>query len=151
MNGPIDTKVLIDTCFLIALVNEQDPFHKNAEEYFRHFVESGTELLLSAICMSELYERQELEIIENFRVISFSIDEVAAQRKFFARTDTSSSPDSTRIQVKDDIKIISSGLAHGAAAVLSANDDFNKMAERVGLRVIDYRVPLATYLGKLPL
>lgn len=151
MNGPKDTKVLVDTCFLISLVNDDDAQHQSAEEYFRHFLSSDVELYMSMITLSEFQQRQQPEIIENFQLISFGINEVAAQHKHFGRSDVSGLSSEQKVLVKDDVKILATVLAHEIEAVASVNDDFCKLAVSKGIRVIDYKVALTTYLGQLPL
>ena len=149
MNGQKETSVLVDTCFLISLVNEGDAQHTDAETYFRHFMTEKVPLYLSIISLSEFQQKQDPEIIENFRVITFGMDEVAAQHKHFGREIVSGLPAKERVSVKDDIKIIATCLAHKIEAVLSVNDDFNVLARGRSLRIIDYRVPLKNYLGQL--
>lgn len=151
MNGQTDTRILVDTCFLVSLVNTGDAQHASAEEYFRWFLSQKADLYLSAITLSEFQEKQDLEILENFKVIAFGLDETAAQHKHFSRGDVSGLPSTQRVLVKDDIKILSTAFAHDIPAVLSANDDFNKLAASRGLKVINYITPLSDYLGQLPL
>lgn len=150
MNSKINTKILVDTCFLISLVNSGEELHENAKAYFKHFVESKSTLLLSTISLSEFYEKQsELNILENFQIASFGIGEAKVQHQYFAKDDVKSTTGSTKSAVKDDIKIISTGLAYGVDSVLSVNDDFNTLAIKHSLNVINYSDSLTVYLGKL--
>lgn len=151
MSEPKYTKVLTDTCFLISLLNENDAQHKHAEEYFRYFIEQKTQLYLSTISLSECYEKQQPTIIRNFKLVSFGLNESTMQHDLFQRSDVQSKASEEKIVVKDDIKIISSAVANKIPNILSVNDDFCKMAQKVSLNVIDYRVDLSAHLGKLPL
>jgi predicted nucleic acid-binding protein len=146
------SKILIDTCFLISLVNEQDGLHTNAEDYFRHFIAERADLFISTIALAEFMERQgELEIIENFKVLSFDMDEARALNKHFSRADVNAngSTAQSRIAFKDDMKIVATALSREIDSILSANNDLNKIAMEKGLKVIDYGRPLSIYLGTL--
>lgn len=144
--------ILVDTCFLISLVNENDALHKNAEDYFRWALDHGMTLLISTISLSEFYEKQEkLEIEENFQLIPFGYEEALIQHKYFPREELKGHSGDEKVVVKDDIKIIASGIARKVDAVLSSNDDFNVMAADKELKVINFSTPLSTFLGQLPL
>lgn len=153
MNGtPIEERVLVDTCFLISLVNTGDSLHANAEDYFRWLLSSGTTLYMSIITLSEFQEKQdELQIIENFKVLPFGLDDVAAQHAKFPREIVNGSSGDERVGVKDDIKILSTCFAQEVPVVLSSDSKLLGLATSSGLRVIDFKVPLHTYLGQLPL
>ena len=151
MNGQLETDILVDTCFLISLVNEDDSLHRNAENYFRWGLAQKANLYLSTITLSEFQQKQEPGIIENFQILPFGLEESASQHQHFSRNDVGGRSSAEKAQVKDDIRIIATCLARGIGAVLTADDDLIGLAKRVGLRVIDYRVPLSSYLGQLPL
>ncbi len=152
MKGEAHNKILIDTCFLISLVNEDDPQHENAEEYFRYFISEGITLVLSTIVLTEFQDRQpKLEILENFQVAVFGVEESNAHREHFSRSDTAKQSPKDKDGVKDDTKIIATALANGISTTLSVNSDFIRMAKKRGLENINYQEPLSSYLGQLPL
>lgn len=150
MTKQTEKSVLVDTCFLISLVNAGDAQHPQAKEYFMHFMAEGIDLHLSIISLSELMQKQEPEILENFKILTFGLAEVEAQRRHFDRSDASGLPAQQKVSVKDDIKIVATCLAHNIKSVVGINDDFNRLALDRGISVIDYRVPLNQYLGRLP-
>ena len=152
-NGtPIEQKVLVDTCFLISLVNEKDSLHKNAEDYFRWLLSNATTLYMSTITLSEFQEKQsELGILENFRLLPFGMEEVAAQHVKFPREIINGSSGDARVGVKDDIKILSTCFAKNIETILSADSKLIILATSNGLRVIDFKKPIQEHLAQLPL
>lgn len=149
MNEKEENGIGIDTCFLISFVNPDDSLHKNADDYFRYFIEKGITLYFPIICWSEIMERQPtLEILENFKLLSFSLAEAAVQHKHFSRADVNGK--NNKVEVKDDIKIIATFLANDVKLVVTANEDFITLAKSKDINIIDYREPLTTYLGALP-
>lgn len=52
--------VLLDTGFLITLVNAQRPHHSIARSYYLHLLNSGMPMLLSSIAASEFAIKQPL-------------------------------------------------------------------------------------------
>lgn len=152
-NGtPQESKILVDTCFLISLVNTGDSLHTNAEDYFRWLLSQGVDLYMSAITLSEFQDKQDdLEILENFRVVAFGPREAAAQHSKFPREIINGATGERRASVKDDIKILATCFSKGIPTILSSDSDLIKLALSHGLRVIDFKTPLANYLGQLPL
>lgn len=45
--------VLLDTSFFLRFLNESDPLCKNAEGYYRYFLEQGSQLYISTISIAE--------------------------------------------------------------------------------------------------
>lgn len=45
--------VLLDTSFLLRFLNEYDPLFKNADGYFRYFIERDYSLIISTISVAE--------------------------------------------------------------------------------------------------
>lgn len=150
-NGYTYTGILVDTCFLISLVNKGDPLHANAEAYFRWALAEKIPLYMSAITLSEFQQKQELGILENFKILIFGLSEIAAQHKHFSRDDVSGLPSDQKVLVKDDIKILATCLAHEIDTVLSSDGDLGTLAKSKGLKVIDFKTPISEHLGELPL
>jgi len=47
--------VLLDTSFFLRFLNENDPLFKNADGYFRYFLEKDYSLTISTITVAEYY------------------------------------------------------------------------------------------------
>jgi len=66
--------VLLDTSFLIRLLNDEDPLHKNALGYYRYFLEKDIALKFSTISIAEycvLGSITDLPL-RNLQIISFN-------------------------------------------------------------------------------
>ena len=45
--------VLLDTSFFIRFLNENDPLYKNADGYYRYFLNNNISMLISTISIAE--------------------------------------------------------------------------------------------------
>ncbi len=68
--------VLLDTSFLIRLLNSNDPLHKNAIAYYKYFIENDMIMKLSTISIAEFCVRDEVENlpIKDLQIIPFNLD-----------------------------------------------------------------------------
>jgi len=76
--------VLLDTSFLIRLLNSNDPLHKNAVEYYKYFIENDIIMKFSTISIAEFCVRDEVENlpIKNLQIIPFNLDHARVAGKF---------------------------------------------------------------------
>ncbi|MCB0482463.1 MAG: hypothetical protein KDC83_13625 [Flavobacteriales bacterium] len=76
--------VLLDTSFLIRLLNDSDPLHENAKGYFKYFLEEGITLKLSTISIAEYCVKGKIEELpmRNLQIIPFNADDAVATGKF---------------------------------------------------------------------
>lgn len=67
--------VLIDTCFLIKLLNKESDLHKNALAYFHYFVREKIVMKISTISIAEYCVKAEFSDIpiKNFQIINFNL------------------------------------------------------------------------------
>lgn len=67
--------VLIDTCFLIKLLDKNSDLHQNAVDYFRYFVKEKIVMKISTISIAEYCVRGNLEDIpiRNLQVLNFNL------------------------------------------------------------------------------
>ena len=68
--------ILLDTSYLISLVDPNRPNHETAVSYLREALRRGVPLYLSAIAASEFQVRQAVTDLplRNFEVLPFNID-----------------------------------------------------------------------------
>lgn len=68
--------VLLDTSFIIRLLNDDDPLHNNALGYFKYFLEKDVSLYFSTISIAEYCVRGSISDLplKNIRVLPFNID-----------------------------------------------------------------------------
>ncbi len=69
-------KVLLDTSFFIRLLNDEDPLHENALEYFKYFLQQKFPLVISTISIAEYCVRGSLDELplKNLQIIPFNIN-----------------------------------------------------------------------------
>ena len=97
---------LLDTSFLITLVDDSRPHHADAMRYLREAVQRGATLYLSAVVVSEFHAKQPITDLplRNFHVLPFNIDhgmKAGQLWNLISRDDGDS-----KAIVKDDLKLI---------------------------------------------
>jgi predicted nucleic acid-binding protein len=68
--------VLLDTSFFLRFLKDNDPLFKNADEYFRYFLEKEIVMMVSTISVAEYCvggELQELPL-RNLQIVPFNLD-----------------------------------------------------------------------------
>ncbi len=68
--------VLLDTSFFIRFLNEGDPLFKNADGYFRYFLQKELMMMISTISVAEYCvggDVQELPL-RNLQIVPFNLD-----------------------------------------------------------------------------
>ena len=68
--------VLLDTSFFIRFLNEGDPLFKNADGYFRYFLQKEIMMMISTISVAEYCvggDVQELPL-RNLQIVPFNLD-----------------------------------------------------------------------------
>ena len=68
--------VLLDTSFFIRLLNEQDPLHENALEYYKYFLQNDFILKASTISIAEYCVRGEIDELplKDIQIVPFNIN-----------------------------------------------------------------------------
>lgn len=72
--------VLLDTSFFIRLLNDEDPLHTNAKDYFKYFLENEIILKVSTISIAEYCVKGMVDELplKNIQIIPFNFEQ--AQR-----------------------------------------------------------------------
>lgn len=68
--------VLLDTSFFIRFLNDSDPLFKNADGYFRYFLQKEITMMISTISIAEYCvggDVQELPL-RNLQIVPFNLD-----------------------------------------------------------------------------
>ncbi len=78
--------VLLDTSFLIRLLNDGDHLHKNARDYFKYFLDEDISLVLSTISIAEYCVRGSVNELplHNFKILPFNFDHAQKAGAFSA-------------------------------------------------------------------
>lgn len=101
---------LLDTSFLITLVNDQRPNHATAKDYYRHMLQIGVPIYLSAIVAAEFGVKQavtDLQLV-HFRSLNFNLahaQQTARLRNALYPLDAQDAGHS-RAAVSDDLKLM---------------------------------------------
>lgn len=76
--------VLLDTSFLIRLLNDEDPLHKNAKGYYRYFLENDIILKVSTITIAEYCVLGKLEDLplRDIQIIPFNLEHAKKTGEF---------------------------------------------------------------------
>ena len=76
--------VLLDTSFFLRFLNDADPLFKNADDYFRHFLDHKIDMLVSTISTAEYCvggDAEELPL-KNLRILPFNFNHARRTGEF---------------------------------------------------------------------
>lgn len=67
--------VLLDTSFFLRFLNEQDPLYRNADGYFRYFLQQDMTMLVSTVSIAEYCVKGELQDLplRNLQILPFNV------------------------------------------------------------------------------
>ncbi|WP_247653567.1 hypothetical protein [Flavobacterium sp. CS20] len=76
--------VLLDTSFFIRLLNDEDPLHSNAVNYFKYFLEKDVVLKVSTISIAEYCVFGKLEDLplKNVQILPFNLKDAERTGEF---------------------------------------------------------------------
>ena len=119
---------VLDTGFLITLVDAKRAEHEHAKAYYRYFLENGITLYLPTVVASEFGIKQPVTDLplHNFKVLPFNLAEsirCAELNNTYYRSKVGSGQ---RDAVKDDFKIIAQ--AEEQEAMFLLTEDRNSMS-----------------------
>jgi hypothetical protein len=105
----MNNSVLLDTSFLISLVDASRKNHNKAKEFYKYFIDNKIAMILSAIVTSEFCIKQPLTDLplENFKPLPFNIPDSYHISYLFEEKFKNYNPEVVRACVKDDYKIVS--------------------------------------------
>ena len=68
--------VLLDTSFFLRFLNESDPLFKNADNYFRYFIQKEIIMMLSTISIAEYCVGGDIHELplRNLQIVPFNLD-----------------------------------------------------------------------------
>ncbi|MCK9254287.1 MAG: hypothetical protein GX793_08785 [Bacteroidales bacterium] len=76
--------VLLDTSFFLRFLNDKDPLFKNADGYFRYFLQEEIDMLISTISIAEYCiggNIQELPL-KNLQILTFNLNHAQRTGEF---------------------------------------------------------------------
>ncbi|MGZ5077729.1 MAG: type II toxin-antitoxin system VapC family toxin, partial [Methylobacter sp.] len=125
--------VLLDTSFLISLVDLNRPNHNVAAQYYRWLLQQQSPLYFSAIVAAELAIKQPITDfpLKNFRQIPFNIPHAIEAARIWNLLGRHDSGDNRSV-VRDDVKLIAQALHEGIPFILTEDaSTFYKYCERL--------------------
>ncbi len=78
--------VLLDTSFFLRFLNDEDPLFKNADQYFKYFIDNEINLMISTISIAEYCVGGDIHELplRNLQIVPFNLEH-AKQTGEFAR------------------------------------------------------------------
>jgi predicted nucleic acid-binding protein len=150
--------ILIDTCFLIKLLNDSDQLHQNEKDYFRHHILQGNTLWISTITIAEFCVRGDFDDIpfRNLKVLPFNVDHAVIAGKFMEivyrqRNKVAGS----RAIIPNDCKLFSQASYEEVDCFLTSDTSseiiFNVIKSEATPKfdIHNINIPLHEYLGEL--
>ena len=137
---------VLDTSFLINLVDSNRPCHATACAYYRFFLENGMPMFLPTVVAAEFAVKQSITDLplRNFIVLPFNLEDAtccAALRWALCRQ--TSGGTGNRDAVKDDFKIIAHTVGQNARCLVTEDEetmgkycDLLKQSGRVIFRLV---------------
>ncbi len=151
--------ILIDTCFLIKLLDDSDQLHQNAKDYFRHHITQGNTLWISTISIAEFCVRGDFDHIpfRNLKVLPFNVDHAVVAGKFMEIVFRQKSKIiGARAIIPNDCKLFSQASYEIAIdCFLTSDSGCEKMYKIIKLETVPHfaiqniNIPLNEYLGEL--
>ncbi|MGI9192089.1 MAG: hypothetical protein ACR2IL_08190 [Chitinophagaceae bacterium] len=76
--------VLLDTSFFIRFLNDSDPLYKNADAYFRYFLQHNITMMISTISMAEYCVGGDINELplRNLQIIPFNLNHAKRTGEF---------------------------------------------------------------------
>lgn len=70
------SSVLLDTSFFLRFLDDESKLYENADAYFRYFIESEIDMMISTISIAEYCVRGDIHELplKNLRIIPFNLD-----------------------------------------------------------------------------
>jgi hypothetical protein len=119
---------VLDTGFLITLVDANREAHEHAKSYYRYFLENGITLYLPTVVASEFGIKQPVTDLplHNFKVLPFNLAESIRCAELNSTYYRRKAGSGQRDAVKDDFKIIAQ--AEEQEAMFLLTEDTNSMS-----------------------
>lgn len=129
----MSSEVLLDTSFLITLVNAHRDHHAIAKQYYRHLLTSNVTMHLSSIAAAEFAIKQPLTELPlgNFRPLDFSHTHAHEAARLWNALGLRNAGDA-RAVVRDDVKLLAQASREGIAFILTEDaSSLHKYCERL--------------------
>lgn len=160
----MDYSVLVDTCFMIGLLDRNSIHHKNAKKYFKYFLENDIPIYFSTIsvaeyCMKDSYDNLPFQ---QLRILPFSLLDGKETGRFGrvlyqARKKGEFDPEE-RITIPNDSKLFAQvSLNPGIRYFVTSDSKSKKKIDLIrrecnaDIEHLDITTPLNVFTGQLDL
>jgi predicted nucleic acid-binding protein len=154
-------KLLLDTSFFIRLLNPQDKLHRNAKEYFKHFLENEIELYCSTISIAEYCVRGNVDELplREIRILPFNYFHAVKAGQFaeIAYGNKESMKLPNRAIILNDIKLFAQASVENEISHFITSDKdcitmYNTIKKKIApsFDIVNISAPLSQTLGELP-
>lgn len=129
----MNVSVLLDTSFLITLVDSRRPHHATAGLYYRHMLQNNVPMYFSAIVASEFGIKQPITDLPlaNFLPLSFNVPHGQKAANIWNMLGSRDAGDSRPV-VRDDVKLIAQASHEGIGFILTEDGNtLHKYCERL--------------------
>jgi hypothetical protein len=120
----MNNMTVLDTGFLISLVDKNRSFHQAARSYYKYFLEHGIVMLLPTVVVAEFSIVQPVSDLplRNFRVLPFNLPEAVKCAELNAHHYRGQLQVGQRDSVKDDFKIIAQAVVQQARLLVTEDE-----------------------------
>lgn len=129
----MSTALMLDTSYLITLVDDTRAHHAAAKQYFKHSLEQGVPLHVSTLALAEFATRQAVTDLplNSFRIEPFNIQHAVRCGQLWANLMPARDPDDSRVVVKADVQLIAQATVEGIPLLVTEDaNSLSKYAER---------------------
>jgi predicted nucleic acid-binding protein len=156
--------VLLDTSFFVRLLNDEDPLHTNAKDYFRYFLEHDVILKVSTISIAEYCVRGKIDELplRNLQILPFNLDQAIVTGAFanaiFTENKISTDKLDPRAIIPNDSKLFAQAetdksIYHFVTSDKRSNKTFSSLKKTItpNFSIIDISIPFDETFGVLKL
>lgn len=129
----MSASALLDTSFLITLVNTNRPRHETAKQFYRYMLRNDVPMYFSAIVASEFGIKQAVVDLPlgNFRIVNFNVAQGQKAADLWNALGKRDEGDS-RAVVRDDVKLLAQASHEGIGFILTEDENtLYKYCERL--------------------
>ena len=154
--------VLLDTSFFVRLLNDEDPLHSSAKDYFKYFLDRDIVLKVSTITIAEYCVRGNVDELplKNIQIIPFNLDQAKRTGAFaeaiFTENKISKSKISPRAIIPNDSKLfaqadLDNSITHFVTSDSRSKKTYSTLKKRINpkFEIIDISIPYAEIFGVL--
>lgn len=155
--------VLLDTSFFIRLLNEEDPLHRNALDYFRYFLQHDFVIKISTIAIAEYCVKGDVTDLplKNMLIVPFNFDhairagkmigEVYAEKKKRGAIITPRAvvPNDTKMFAQADVELDVNFYGTADVECKKVYDMIKAAEGSLSFRFIDITIPYNEFFGEL--